>query len=186
MDNSKEIGSGCGINKMILKRNHIELKLIDESTIELLRNWRNASTVNQFMEYQAQISKEQQLTWFNNLSKEKNYYFIIHSENKPIGMIHLSNLDGKYAESGMFITESNFKGTGVAFNASILLLDFAFEKLGLEIISAKVKNNNKIAQQYNQLLGFKFESKLNDSFSNWILSEEDYLVQREMIKKLLG
>lgn len=171
---------------MILKTNHIELKLIDESTIELLRNWRNASDVNQLMEYQAQISKEQQLTWFNNLSKENNYYFIIYSDTIPIGMIHLSNLNGKYAESGMFIAESDFKGTGVAFNASILLLDFAFEKLELEVIHAKVKNSNKVAQQYNQLLGFKIESKLSDAFSNWTLSKGEYWLQREKIKKLLG
>lgn len=171
---------------MKLKQDHIELKLLDESTIELLRNWRNASDINQLMEHQAQISKEQQLHWFNNLSKEKNYYFIIYSENKPIGMIHLSNLNGKYAESGMFIAESDFKGTGVAFNASILLLDFAFEKLELEVIHAKIKNENKVAQQYNQLLGFKFESKLSEAFSNWILSKEDYWLQREKIKKILG
>lgn len=171
---------------MILKTNHIELKLIDESTIELLRNWRNASAVNQFMEYQAQISKEQQLVWFNNLSKEKNFYFIIYSDKIPIGMIHLNNISEKQAESGMFIAENKFKGTGVAFNASILLLDFAFEKLDLEIIYAKVKNDNKVAQQYNQLLGFKLMDKTSDYFSNWELQKNDYLVQRDKIKNILN
>lgn len=171
---------------MILKRNHIELKLIDESTIELLRIWRNASAVNQFMEYQAQISKEQQLVWYNNLSKENNFYFIIYSDNIPLGMIHLSNISEKQAESGMFIAENKYKGTGVAFNASILLLDFAFEKLDLEIIYAKVKNDNKVAQQYNQLLGFKLMDKTSDYFSNWELQKNDYLVQRDKIKNILN
>lgn len=171
---------------MKLKQDHIELKLLDESTLELLRNWRNTSEINQLMEHQAQISKEQQLAWFNKLSKENNYYFIIYSDAIPIGMIHLSNLNGRYAESGMFIAESEFKGTGIAFKASILLLDFAFEKLELEVIHAKVKNSNKVAQQYNQLLGFKLMDKTSDYFSNWELQKNDYLVQRDKIKNILN
>jgi len=170
---------------MILQHNHIELRLLDESTLELLRIWRNAAGINQFMEHQAEISKEQQLLWFQNLPKESNFYFIIYSENKPIGMIHLSKIKDDEAESGMFIAENEFQGTGIAFNASLLLLDFAFDKIQLKNVSAKVKNDNKVAQEYNQLLGFKMENKANENFSNWKLKKEDYLIQREIIRKLL-
>lgn len=170
---------------MTLKYNHIELRLLDESTLELLRIWRNAEGINQFMEHQAEISKEQQLLWFQNLPKESNFYFIIYSENKPIGMIHLSKIKDGEAESGMFIAENEFQGTGIAFNASLLLLDFSFDKIQLKNVSAKVKNDNKVAQEYNQLLGFKLENKANENFSNWKLKKEDYLIQREIINKLL-
>lgn len=171
---------------MILRYNHIELKLINESLIELLRVWRNSSGINQFMDHQAKISKEQQLVWFLNLSKENNFYFIIYSENKPIGMIHLSKIKDGEAESGMFIAENEFQGTGVAFTASMLLLDFAFETLKLEGISAKIKNDNKTAQDYNRLLGFRLDSQISDSFSNWILKKVDYTEKREFLRKLLN
>lgn len=170
---------------MILRHHHIELRLLDESTLELLRTWRNKSEINQFMDYQAQISKKEQLEWFQNLAKEHNYYFIIYSEDNPIGMIHLSKIKDGEAQSGIFIAEHQFQGTGVGFTASKLLLDFAFEKMQLNSVSAKVKNDNKPAQDYNKLLGFKYQKVVNDFFSNWKLNKEDYLIQREILNKLL-
>jgi RimJ/RimL family protein N-acetyltransferase len=170
---------------MILRHGHIELRLIDESTIELLRKWRNSSEINEFMEYQAKISQEQQLKWFQNLSKENNFYFIIYVDNKPLGMIHLSDIIEKDAQSGIFIAEHQFQGTGVAFTASILLLDFAFETLKLRSVFAKVKDDNFVAQDYNKLLGFERIKVLNESFSNWQLKKENYTIQRKVLKKLL-
>ena len=42
---------------MILSSKNIELRLLDESTLEILRKWRNRSDVTQFMEYQEIISE---------------------------------------------------------------------------------------------------------------------------------
>jgi RimJ/RimL family protein N-acetyltransferase len=170
---------------MILSGKNIELRLLDESMLETLRLWRNQENINQFMEYQKMISKEAQKKWYQQLSKKHNYYFIIHLDVKAVGMIHLTKIENNQAESGMFIAENEFQGTGISFNASLLVLDFAFDALGLHIIYAKVKNDNVVAQNYNKLLGFKLEKPLSDSFSNWILKRDDYLIQREIIKKLI-
>lgn len=171
---------------MILRQDHIELRLIDESTIELLRVWRNSDEINQFMDYQANITKEEQTQWFRSLSKDENYYFIIHSNSKPVGMIHLSKIQANKAQSGIFIADNQFQGTGVAFTASLLLLDFAFGTLSIKTINAKINDNNKPAQDYNKFLGFKLGSKLNKSFSRWTLEKEDYLGNREFLKGVLA
>jgi len=172
---------------MILSSENIELRLLDESTLEILRNWRNSSDVAQFMEYQEVISVEAQNHWFKNLSKENNYYFIIFTNNNPIGMIHLGYVDMalRTAESGMFIAEKDYRGTGLSFSASLLLLEFAFHELGLEELFAKVKNDNIQAQKYNQLLGFQEKIKFGDDFSQWSLEKRNYELKMPFIKRLI-
>lgn len=173
---------------MILTSKNIELRLLDLSTLETLRNWRNRSDVNQFMEYREVISAEVQRQWFNNLSKENNYYFIIFTNDNPIGMIHLGDVDImlRTAESGMFIAERSYRGIGLALSASLLLLEFAFEELGLLELFAKVKNDNIQAQDYNKLLGFQEKRKLNDDFSQWTLEKRVYDIKKPFLKQLTG
>ena len=62
---------------------------------------------------------------------------------------------------------------------------FSQEKYVQHIV-AKGETVSKIAQQYNQLLGFKLTSKASDCFSNWELKKGDYLIQKERIIKLIG
>jgi RimJ/RimL family protein N-acetyltransferase len=172
---------------MILSSKNIELRLLDESTLEILRKWRNSSDVTQFMEYQEIISEEAQKHWFENLSKEINYYFIIYTNNNPIGMIHLGDLNKslRTAESGMFIAEKDYRGTGLAFSASLLLLEFAFKELGLKELFAKVKNDNIQAQDYNKLLGFQEKRKLTNDFSQWSLEKDNYELKMPFLKRLM-
>lgn len=165
----------------------IILQPLNTNTIQLVRNWRNQDQIRSQMEFQEVISETEQSIWFQKLDKQANQYFVIQIDVKPVGLIHLKNIDlkNKIAESGLFIGESTFVGTGISLGASILLLEYAFDNLGLITIQAKVKNNNTIGQQYNQLLGFKNKSQLNDNFSIWELSKSEFEIVRPSLVKLV-
>lgn len=165
----------------------ITLKQLDFDTIQLVRNWRNQDQIRSQMEFQEVISETEQALWFQKLDKEVNQYFIIQIAGSPVGLIHLKNIDlkNRIAEAGLFIGENTYVGTGVSIGASILLLDFAFNQLSLQTIQAKVKNNNTIAKQYNQLLGFKKKDKINDHFSMWELAESEFETARTWLVKLV-
>ena len=171
---------------MILSDKNIELRLLDESMLETLREWRNSSAVYQFMEYQEIISKEGQRKWFQNLSKEHNFYFVICADSKYLGMIHIGdvNFNTGTAESGMFIADESYRGTGIAFKVSLLILEFAFERLCLSELFAKVKNDNKMARDYNSMLGFQEVQPLNDFFSQWSLKKNDFELKKSFLKQL--
>ncbi len=164
----------------------LKLKPLDLDTIQLVRTWRNQDQIRSQMEFQEVISETEQSIWFQKLDKQSNQYFVIQIDLKPVGLIHLKNIDlkNKIAESGLFIGENTFVGTGISLGASILLLEYAFDNLGLITIQAKVKNNNTIAQQYNQLLGFKRKNQVNDNFSIWELSKSDFEVLRATLIKI--
>ncbi len=189
MDLSKSIRpSNCFKKMILLEGNGITLKQLNTETIQLVRIWRNQPEIRSQMEFQEEISESAQLIWFQNLNQRLHQYFVIHIEDKPIGLIHLKNIDFKEGngEAGLFIGEKAFRGTGASLGASLLLLDYAFNKLNLRTIQAKVKNDNSIAQQYNQLLGFKKKDKINDNFFIWELSKSEFEIVRTSLVKLVN
>jgi hypothetical protein len=42
------------------------------------------------MIYREKISTAQQAAWFQRINNEENYFFLIHLNASPVGMIHLS------------------------------------------------------------------------------------------------
>ncbi len=154
----------------------IILEPLKINTIETVRLWRNQIEVSQFMEFRNEISKEEQLIWFQKIQKTNSEYYLIKKEEHYIGLIHLNPIDfrTKSAEAGLFIGNNKFNGTGITLGASILLLEHAFNKLGLESIFAKVKNSNSNAIKYNKLLGFMEDKPHNTEFTIYKLKKEQF------------
>lgn len=165
----------------------IVLRALTAETAEQIRIWRNDPEISRFMEFQSLISKTMQEKWLLSIQNEKQFYFSIHSEENCIGMIHLNaiNLLEKTADSGLFIGAEEYRGTGTAIGASLLLLEFAFENLELETITAKVNNTNNTAQQYNQLLGFNQSHPINTDFSQWVLQKHDFYKKAVFLRTFL-
>lgn len=170
---------------IVLNKYDIQLEPLNTDSLETLRKWRNSASVSQFMEYKKEISKEEQLLWFSKIDPKKEYYFIIKKDDFSVGMIHINkiNPESKSAEVGLFIGEENFQGTGISFAASLNLLDFAFDKLNLDEVFAKVNNANKNALLYNSFLGFVEEYPLNIDFTIWKLTHERYKKNKAKIEK---
>jgi RimJ/RimL family protein N-acetyltransferase len=169
-----------------LKSNSITLTKLDESSLELLRNWRNTPQISNNMEFSGYITSEDQKVWFKNLCNETNYYFIINYHNRKIGLIHLNKFDheNSSAHAGLFITENEFTGTGISLGASLLLLKYAFDEIKLNIVYAKIKRNNLSALKYNSGLGFVFEKNLNESFSLYKITKSDFHEKKSLLTKL--
>lgn len=166
----------------------IRLVPLSENTIELLRYWRNQSFIRNQMEYKEMISQAAQQQWFNSIKNNASFlYFIIYKNDKPIGMIHLSDIDNskKVANVGLFVGDTEFLGTGVSLGASVLLIELAFEKLDLKKLYAKVKTTNTISIEYNAMLGFTFHKNINSDFHWYSLSKAEYIAKHPRLLKLL-
>ena len=164
----------------------LELKPLSESTLEQVRQWRNDEQTKQYMEFRGEISSENQQKWFSSI--QNAYYFIIYSGSVPIGLIDLKKIDfmSKTAESGLLIGNKDFVGTGITLGASILLLDFAFDQLGLESVNAKISKENHEAEKYNQLLGFELNQSVNSEFRIWTLKKAMYLKKKTTLAGFLS
>jgi len=135
----------------------IELHRLKKEDLELVRHWRNHESVRTQMLYQSFINMSDQIKWFSNIDQMRDYYFIIHQNIMPVGCINIKDVDNiaGTGEAGIFMNP-NHKGKDreCAIKASVTLIKWAFTKLGLKQIRAKIKSTNRKASQLNQLLGY--------------------------------
>lgn len=164
----------------------IVLTALTFEDIELVRTWRNQDFVRNQMEFTNIISLKEQERWFKRINEEKSYYFIISTEKKPIGLVHLNqlNLALQSAHVGIFIGEASYIGTGISLKVSLLIFRFAFESLALKTLHAKINNKNEAVIAYNRFLGFK-QTQAGVDFSIWSLTSEDFEHSKNQIKRLL-
>lgn len=162
---------------MTLSFNEVQLKRVEEADIEMLRQWRNDKKIAANMFYQEYITAEMQQRWFNSLT-DTDYYFIINYRKEAIGLINLKNENHHYF-AGLFIYNEKYWGTPLPIYASLALLQFAFERLTLTEVLAKVREENLKAIAYNKSLGFKLVNKITMK-----INAEDYLSKTHpLIKK---
>ena len=174
--------------RMIIKKFGVVLESLTPETAELVRIWRNNSDINQFMDYRKQITVNEQKRWFEKIQNTNSNYFLIRKNELPIGMIHIEKIDlnKQSAHVGLFIGDVNYHGTGVALSASLCLLEYAFGSLSLHSVVAKVKNDNTLAIEYNQFLGFESHEKFNDEFSYWILTRKRFELKKDALLKYVN
>lgn len=159
---------------------------LQEEHIQLLRDWRNEESNRKWLQYQEIISESEQLRWFRSLDPKNFQLFIIFHQEKPIGEIHLKNIDLKLrsAESGIMM-DPLAKGTGMAFSASLLLLDYAFDQLELDQLLAKVNRENNEVKKYNEFLGFERIELRPDGFDYYRLDKSKYPEIRKRLTQFL-
>jgi UDP-4-amino-4,6-dideoxy-N-acetyl-beta-L-altrosamine N-acetyltransferase len=142
----------------------VRLSPLSIEDIELLRHWRNREDIVRYMEFQKHITAQEQRDWFEHLDSQRDHYFIIKWQEQSVGMAHVNMVDetSQSAQVGLFMGEPAFSGTGIALKASLSLLEFAFESLGLMKVWAKVHQSNRVAFEYNKQLGFECYEQVGD------------------------
>lgn len=162
---------------MVIEKYGIRLESITPSDLELVRYWRNKDHVRLNMHYRDIITKEMQLKWFHEMDKSTNMYFIILQDNNKIGLINLKEIDRKQkiAEAGIFIGDTKQLNSLVSIPATIALMEFAFERLKLDKLIAKVAVDNEKAILFNEALGYRpGKLKSTDGFVYYETNQTDF------------
>lgn len=157
---------------IIIKKYGIELRQLTYNDIELVRNARNRDDIRKRMFDQKLISKEQQKEWFNSINNFNNFYTVITFKEKKIGLIYGKNIDfeKKEEEGGIFIWDNSYLGTGIAAKASIILMQFSFDMIGMDNVFAKVREDNIESKNFNLALGY-IDTKNNNYM---VLTRQNY------------
>ncbi|MDZ4845039.1 MAG: GNAT family N-acetyltransferase [Chitinophagales bacterium] len=163
---------------MRIRKYGISLVRLTHDHIELVRQWRNAPRIREFMEYRETITPEMQQRWFEQLDPVCDFYFIIEYHEQLVGLIHTSGIDWKVksGHAGLFIHKNELLGSPVPVLASLSMVDFFFTCCKLETLHAKVMGENPVAIRYNARLGFKpSEPQSEKRFRNYALAKQDYI-----------
>lgn len=170
---------------MKITRYGITLERMEAHHAELVRQWRNDPKIAKFMFYKGEITNAMQSEWFTSIDNEQNFFFLIHHNNSPAGLINISSIDweNKTAYTGLFIYDDKFLTSDVPVMASLAMLDIFFLLFDLQLVYAKVKGNNSVAHQYNSSLGFTRTKKIEFGLGyEYMLQKELYLLEAKQIR----
>ncbi|HTB31227.1 MAG TPA: GNAT family N-acetyltransferase [Bacteroidia bacterium] len=179
---------------MIVRKYGITLRRLKEADIELLRQKRNSTAIQNTMFYREEITPEMQKKWFDSINNKNNGYFIIEFEGKKIGLVHGKDIDfeKRTCEGGIFIWDETYIRSFIPSLASVIMNDWTFYMINFKAIYAKIMLDNTIAINYNKLMGYKPCEPLNDDKGvQWmILTKESYekhmILLRKGIKDITG
>ena len=172
---------------MIIEQYGIKLRRITESDIELIRYWRNHSDIREYMAFKKHITEKMQKEWFKSVNNKLNYYYIIESKGKDIGVINSKkiNLKKMYGEGGVFVWEKELDNDFITVLASLCFLNAVFYVLKIFNKSfIQVLNSNKRAIKFNESLGYVLvpgQEKVKNPY--YVLTREDYTLKTKKIRE---
>jgi len=164
---------------LTLEQYGVKLVRVQEQDIEQIRAWRNQEEISRFMEYKKHITAEDQKAWFRSIDNKHNYFFMIHFDNKNVGVISIKNIDfeNNYAEGGIFLGDKNYFDSLAAVYSSLCLLNFTFFVLKFTTSSRiRILKSNTRSIQYNKLIGYKLMPGQDNVENQWYeLTLDDYI-----------
>jgi RimJ/RimL family protein N-acetyltransferase len=148
------------------KSNRVILRPPLREDVPLLVRWMNDPEVTQYLGAHTPMLEADEEEWFEKLPKRKSSDIIltIVVDGKAIGIMGLHDISWKNrtAETGTFIGEKEYWGQGYGSEAKMLLLDYAFNALGLRKICSSVFAYNERSLKYSLKCGYKEEGRLKD------------------------
>lgn len=166
----------------------IRLVRLTEDKIELVRRWRNAPKIAQYMDFRGYITEEMQKTWFKKIGNDHNFYFIIKVGKKEVGLVDIKDIDYErgVGESGIFLWDDSFYGKQISYRSLLMLHDFAFQQLHLKSLISHILDDNIRSQRSYLSLGFELDSNQEDKrLQCYTLTAERYAsAKKSVISKL--
>lgn len=152
---------------MELRTDKIYLYPITELDTEMVLRWRNSEFIRDHFIYRKEITAADHQKWLDEkvkTGKVVQFVICLCESNKPVGSVYIQNVDllHKNAEYGIFIGEEAATGKGCGTDAAKLMIQYAFEVLGLHKLYLRVLSNNERAIRSYERAGFKVEGTMRD------------------------
>ena len=154
---------------------------------EFYQNFQNDPAIGHYYEYV--YTSEMADRYFDANSVPEKKLFAICLNGKIIGEIKLKHIDPQNRECSMGIHLQNdaVKEKGYGTQAERLILQYAFEKMGMEAVNAKAVLTNTRSQHVLEKAGFRYTHK-DDTFKYYrceAIKTERWQRAKDMIGKLV-
>ena len=152
------------IKDAIIIGGRVRLRPLAEADLPLRVQWYNDPGIRKTLTVTEQFELEKTRRWF--LGTQTNVgrvdFFIETLDGQPMGVTGLLHIDREHATAECFcvIGEKAFWGGGFGTEIHSVLIQWAFEHLGLEKIWASIRTNNPAIYKVVQKLGFQIEGTL--------------------------
>lgn len=148
---------------MELRGKKVVLRAVEREDIEMLRELTNSPEFEtMIVGWSFPVSKKEQEEWFDRCKNCNDVirYTITTELDGAVGMIGLKDIDWKNGVAsglGMRIAKKELRTKGLATDAWMTLMRYAFEELRLNRINGSALDYNKISLHVCEKVGFKIE-----------------------------
>ncbi|MGD0552235.1 MAG: GNAT family protein [Sedimentisphaerales bacterium] len=144
--------------------NHLVLRPLNKADLENRVRWFNDPDVRKTLILSERFELEKTIRWLEKIqADDSRVELIIEAPQKTtVGIIGLAGISRTHrtAEIYLVIGQKEFWGKGVMLEAECLLIDWAFNSLGLEKIWAEARPENIASVITMKKLGFQVEGTL--------------------------
>lgn len=142
----------------------VNLRPVQKSDIPHFTRWINDPKVRHYLSTTMPLTEKQEEEWFEGLGKDESKIDLIieTKDGKPIGLMGIHKIDWRsgVGTTGALIGEKEYWGQGYGTDAKMVLLDYAFNTLGLRKICSGAMAFNKRSIRYSLHCGYKVEGRL--------------------------
>jgi diamine N-acetyltransferase len=143
----------------------INIRRFEEKDIPYKVNWINDEKNNKYLHYDLPIKEDKTLVWFSDIKDRTDRVdYTITYNDEPAGLIGLLNIDqkNKKAEYYICLGDKKYKRKGIAYEATMLLINIAYKEVGLSKIYLFTEVSNIPAQKLFEKVGFEKEGLLRN------------------------
>ena len=132
-------------------------EIIDSRHTNYIIKWRNEPSNFQFFVDKEKLNKTKQHMFLKNYTSLNRIDFVLVDKKtrEPYGTFSLTNIFSNRPEIGKLLGNTEIRGKGVAYRATMVLLNFAFEYLKLKKVYSVTRFDNISNKHVNKKLGFK-------------------------------
>lgn len=146
------------------KSSRVVLRPILEKDLPFIMLWINDPEVTQYLTAHMPMMESEERQWLEGLPRAKPHHVVVAIEVDGvfIGTMGLHNIDfrHRHATTGALIGNKAYWGKGYGSEAKMLLLDYAFNELGLHKICSRVIAFNERSVRYSLRCGYHEEARL--------------------------
>ena len=139
----------------------VHLRPLERKDAPFMLEWMTDPEITRFFRFDAsEISEESCREYIEKAQAEQNtvHFAVADETDEYLGTISLKEIDCDKKEAEYAVsTRKKAHGTGAALQATRLILQYAFETLGLERVYLNVLAENGRANAFYRKAGFRFE-----------------------------
>lgn len=138
----------------------VTMRPVEMSDVEQLQIWVNDPDVRIFLGRYLPMSLADEKKWIESLVQNKQHIvFVIEVDGQAIGTMGLHNINwrDRTATTGTMIGGKQHQSKGYGTDAKMVLLQYAFDELGLRKIKSEVLVTNERSRRCLERCGYKIE-----------------------------